>query len=451
METWIEHATLIPMTERGLLIKNGSLHIKDGRIVWIGKREKGKTGSKVRTMDAKGMIIMPGLINTHVHLFQTLIRGICDNLPLLDWLKKIYAVGTILTAGDCHRGALLGCLESIRSGTTTLVDHHFLFRDPEIADAILTAMKETGIRGFLARGMMDEGALVPPEGKQSHEEMFRHCDDLLSRYAGEIREKRLGILVGPNTPGINCTPELIKETKRFANDRGIRISTHIAENDGILRQVKEKYGCSGVVEFLHGLGFLGEEVIGAHCVRVSPAEVGILSDTRTTVAHNPVSNMFLADGVAPVASMLREGVNVALGTDSTAGNNTQDMFEVMKATTLLQRVATLDATLLPPWEVLEMATIHGAKALGLESEIGALAVGKRADLIGIDFSSSPHATALHDEASQIVHCARPSDVKLVMVEGEILMERGTMKRMDEQQIIRDGQKAGIGLVKRMGD
>jgi 5-methylthioadenosine/S-adenosylhomocysteine deaminase len=450
METWIEHATLIPMTERGHIIRNGSLHVKDGRIFGIGKGKKRKAGAKAKRIDATGMIIMPGLVNTHVHLFQTLIRGICDNLPLLDWLKKIYAVGKVLTAKDCHQGALLGCLESIRSGTTTLVDHHFLFRDPEVADAILTAFKETKIRGFLARGMMDEGALVPPEAKQSHDEMFDHCDDLLSRYAREIQEKRLGILVGPNTPGINCSPELIKETKRFANDKGLRISTHIAENDGILKQVKEKYGCSGVVEFLHTLGFLGEEVIGAHCVRLSADEIEILRETRATVAHNPVSNMFLADGVAPVAAMLREGVNVALGTDSTAGNNTQDMFEVMKATTLLQRVATLDATLLPPWEVLELATVHGARALGLENEIGSLEVGKRADLIGIDFSSSPHAIALHDEASQIVHCARPSDVKLVMVEGEILMERGIMKKMDEQKILQDGQKAGIGLVRRMG-
>jgi len=451
MEIWIEHATLIPMTERGHIIKNGNLHVKDGRIIGLGKGRSGKRGAKARRIDAAGMIIMPGLVNTHVHLFQTLIRGVCDNLPLLDWLKKIYAVGKVLTAKDCYQGALLGCLESIRSGTTTLLDHHFLFRDPEIADGILTAFKETKVRGFLARGMMDEGALVPPEAIQSHEEMFHHCDDLLSRYTREIQEKRIGILVGPNTPGINCTPDLIKETKRFAEDKGLRISTHIAENDGILKQVKEKYGCSGVVEFLHTLGFLGEEVIGAHGVRLSLAEIEILRNTRTTVAHNPISNMFLADGVAPVATMLREGVNVSLGTDSTAGNNTQDMFEVMKATTLLQRVATLDATLLPPWEVLELATVNGARALGLEKEIGSLEVGKRADLIGIDFSLSPHAIALHDTASQIVHCARPSDVKWVMIEGEILMERGVMKRVDEQKILKDGQRTGIGLVKRMGD
>lgn len=428
MEVWIERATLLPMTRRGHIIKNGCLHIKDGRIVKIGKGKNRKVIGRARRINADGMIIMPGLVNTHVHLFQTLIRGICDNLPLLDWLKKIYAVGKVLTAKDCYQGALLGVLESLRSGTTTVVDHHFLFRDPEIADGILTAFKETNIRGFLARGMMDEGALVPPEGKQSHQEIFNHCDDLLSRYAEDIKDKKLGILVGPNTPGINCTPELIRQAKRFAVDKGIRISTHIAENDGILKQVREKYDCSGVVEFLHRLDFLGEEVIGAHCVRVSPSEITILKETKTTVAHNPVSNMFLADGIAPIAQMLREGINVSLGSDSTAGNNSQDMFEVMKTTTLLQRVGNLDATLLPPWEVLELATLNGAKALGLEKEIGTLEEGKRADLIGIDFSSSPHAIAIHDEASQVVHCARPSDVKLVMIDGAILMEGGVSER-----------------------
>ena len=397
------------------------------------------------------MIIMPGFVNAHVHLFQTLVRGIFDNLPLLHWLKKMYRTQKVLTAKDCYHGALLGCLESIRSGTTSLVNHQSTFADNESADAILTAFKEMKIRGFLVRAMMDEGALVPPESKQSHEEIFSHCDGLLSRYSKDIKNKRIGILVGPNTPGINCTPELIKESKRFAKDKGIRMSTHIAENDGIVQQVRDKYGYAGVVEFLHSLNFLGEEVMGAHCVRLNPLEIKILQETKTTVVHNPVSNMFLADGVAPVSRMLREGVNVSLGSDSTAGNNSQDMFEVMKATTLLQRVTLLDATLLPPWEVLELATVNGAKALGMEKEIGTLEEGKKADLIGLDFSSSPHAIALHDVVSQVVHCARPSDVKLVVIDGEIVMEGGVMKGIQEDRILREGQRTGVNLVRRIGE
>jgi 5-methylthioadenosine/S-adenosylhomocysteine deaminase len=297
---------------------------------------------------------------------------------------------------------------------------------------------------------MDEGILVPLEMRESHKEIFRHCDELLTRYSKEIQNGRIGILVGPNTPGINSSPELIQESKRFAQDRKIRISTHIAENDGILEQVREKYDCAGVVEFLHRLNFLGPEVLGAHCVRLNPTEIRMLGETQTKVVHNPVSNMFLADGVAPVAQMLREGINVSLGTDSTAGNNSQDMFEVMKTTTLLQRVANLDATLLPPWEVLELATVHGARALGLEKEIGTLEEGKRADVIGLDFSESPHATVMHDEVSQIVHCARPSDVKLVIIDGEIVMEAGVLRSDQEERILKEGKKAGKSLVKRIG-
>lgn len=451
MELWIENATIIPMAKRGQIIKNGNIHIKNERIAEISKGKKRDDRYKAKSINAAGMIIMPGLINSHVHLFQTLIRGICDNLPLLDWLKKIYSVGKVLTAKDCYHGALLGCLESIRSGTTTLVDHQFLFRDKEIGDAIITAFKEMKIRGFMARGMMDEGAMVPPEAKQSHDEIFKHCDDLLSKYSKDIKSKKIGIMVGPNTPGINCTPELIREAKKYANERKVRISTHIAENDGIIKQVREKYGYAGVVEFLHSLDFLGEEVIGAHCVRLNPLEIKIMKETKTTVIHNPVSNMFLADGVAPITRMLKEKVNVSLGSDSTAGNNSQDMFEVMKATTLLQRVATLDAAVLPPWEVIELATIGGARAVGLEKEIGTLEPGKRADLIGIDFSSSPHAIAIHDEVSQIVHCARPSDVKLVIINGEIVMEGGIIKGNKEENILREGQKAGLNLVKRIGE
>jgi 5-methylthioadenosine/S-adenosylhomocysteine deaminase len=447
-EFWIQNASIIPMTKKGEIIKNGTIHIKGEKIAGIMKRKPRSGVSKTDTMDGAGMVIMPGLINAHVHLFQTLVRGRYDNLPLTDWLKEIYALGKELRAEDCYQGALLGCLESVRSGTTTIVDHHFLFRDGEIADAILSAFKDMKIRGFLARGMMDSGALVARQSKQSHGEIFRHCDDLLSKFSKDIKSKKVGIMVGPNTPGINCTPELIRKAKRFAEDKKLRISTHLAENDDIVRVVRKTYGYGGVVEFLHSLNFLGEEVLAAHCVRLNPLEIDIMRETNTSVVHCPVSNMFLADGVAPVAQMLQKGITVSLGSDSTAANNSQDMFEVMKTSTLLQRVAALDATLLPPWDVLELATINGARALGIEKDVGTLEPGKRADLIGIDLTSSPHTVALHSEASQIVHCARPSDVRFVMIDGEVIMEGGIIKGNKEGAILKNAQKAGQRVVAR---
>jgi 5-methylthioadenosine/S-adenosylhomocysteine deaminase len=449
METYIHNPTIIPMNQHGKIIRNGNIHIQDGKLVEVSQQRKDHVPEEAKLIDGTKLVILPGLINAHVHLFQSLIRGICDNLSLLDWLKRVYAVGKVLTPTDCYQGAQLGCLESIRSGTTTIVDHHFLFRDPEIADSILSAFKDMHIRGILVRGMMDEGELAPPEAKQSHGEIFNHCDKLLSTYEADIKSKKIGIMIGPNTPGINCTPELIRESKRFANDKGIGISTHIAENEDIVKHVRKKYGYAGVVEFLHGLDFLGEEIIGAHSVKLNPLEIKLLSETKTKVVHNPVTNMFLGDGIAPIVQMVQNGVTVALGSDSTAGNNSQDMFEVMKTATLLQRVALEDATVLPPWEILELATINGAKALGLANEIGTLEAGKRADLIGLDFSCSPHATAMHSEISQVVHCARPSDVKLVIIDGEIVMEDGVIVGNKETNILETGQRTGISLVKRI--
>lgn len=449
MDIYVQNSTVIPMNQPGEIIRNGNIHIQDGRIFEVSRQRKELVPEGVKLIDGTKLVILPGLINAHVHLFQSLIRGICDNLSLIDWLKKVYAIGKVLTPEDCYQGAKLGCLESIRSGTTTIVDHHFLFRDPEIADSILSAFKDMHIRGILVRGMMDEGELAPPEAKQSHVEIFNHCDKLLSTYAADIRSKKIGIMVGPNTPGINCTPELIRESKRFAKDKGIRISTHIAENEDIVKHVREKYGYTGVVEFLHELDFLGEEIIGAHSVKLNPLEIKLLSETKTKVVHNPVTNMFLGDGIAPIVQMIQNGVTVSLGSDSTAGNNSQDMFEVMKTATLLQRVALEDATVLPPWETLELATVNGAKALGLVKEIGTLEAGKRADLIGLDFSCSPHATAMHSEISQIVHCARPSDVKLVIIDGEIIMEDGVILENKETNILETGQRTGTSLVKRI--
>ncbi len=450
MDVIIENATLIPMTERGKIVRGGWIRIQGGKIADVSS-EGGTRASKrgIESLDAKGMIIMPGFVNTHVHLFQSLLRGTMDNMPASLWLKKIYSTAKVLRAEDCYAGAMLGCLESVKGGTTTLIDHHCLFRDGEIADAILSGFKEIGIRGFLVRSMMDEGEWVAQEAKQSHSEIFNHCDDLLSRHSDDLKKGRVGIMVGPNTPGINCSPELIREVKKFAQGKRIRISTHIAENDDIVAQARRKYGYAGVVEFLHSLNFLGEEVLGAHCVRLNPLEIKIMHETKTKVAHCPITNMIAGDGVAPVAQMMRGGVTVSIGSDSTASNNTQDMFEVTKITSLLQRVHNLDATLLPPWEVLELATINGAKALGMEKEIGTLEPGKRADLIGIDLTSSAHGVTMHSEISQIVHCAQPADVKLVMIDGDIVVEGGRLKRGGEEEVLRKGQAAGESLVKRI--
>ena len=255
-------------------------------------------------------------------------------------------------------------------------------------------------------------------------------------------------MTGPNTPPINTTPDLLREIRRFADDKTLGISAHVAESHSVVECVRRDHGKSGVVEFLHQFGIPGSNSIFAHSVHVSPAEIAILKETGTSVSHNPVSNMMLGDGVAPVVEMLRQGVNVALGTDGAASNHSQDLFDTMKAASLLQKVHHQDAGVIDPYAVLRMATAGGAKALGLSSVCGTIEAGKRADLILIDLDTI-HSQPVNEVFSQIVHCAKASDVRTVLVNGEVLMKDRAFTRLDVNKALVDAKTANRDLMERV--
>src|SRR6185312_5515381 len=242
------------------------------------------------------------------------------------------------------------------------------------------------------------------------------------------------------TPPINTTPDLLREIRRFADDKSLGISAHVAESHSVVECVRREHGKSGVVEFLHQFGIPAANSIFAHSVHVSPAEIAILKETGTSVSHNPVSNMMLGDGVAPVVEMLRQGVNVALGTDGAASNHSQDLFDTMKSASLLQKVHHQDAGIIDPYAVLRMATAGGANALGLSKVCGMIEVGKRADLILVDLDTI-HSQPLNDVFSQIVHCAKASDVRTVMVNGTFLMRDRQLVAHDEKKVLADARQA----------
>jgi 5-methylthioadenosine/S-adenosylhomocysteine deaminase len=255
-------------------------------------------------------------------------------------------------------------------------------------------------------------------------------------------------MTGPNTPPLNTTPALLKEIRRFAEERSIGISAHVAESKSVVEFTREKHGKSGVVEFLDDYGIPGPAALFAHCVHVSDSEVGILKERGASVSHNPVSNMMLGDGVAPVVEMLRRGVNVALGTDGAASNHSQDLFETMKCASLLQKVHHQDAGVIEPYTVLRMATRGGASALGLSAVCGTIEVGKKADLILIDLETI-HDQPINDIFSQLVHCAKASDVDTVIVDGEIVMKRRELLRLNEVQLLEQAKRANIDLKDRL--
>jgi 5-methylthioadenosine/S-adenosylhomocysteine deaminase len=440
----ISNALIVPMTEDPASF-NGYVRIEDSLIteVRLGASPGIVQGEQV--LDAAGMVLMPGLVNAHTHLYQVLLRAVWEDLPLMPWLRRIYGCAEVLRPEHFYAGSMLGCVEAIRSGVTTLCEHNFLNPNPECAFETIRALQASGLRAVFARTLMDTGEIVPDCVKEKAESAFHHIDDILARYKDS---NRLTFMTGPNTPPINTTPELLQEVCRFAAEKRIGISAHVAESNSVVDFTRAKYGKEGVVCWLDDFGIAGPSAIFAHCVHLSADEITILKERGTSVSHNPVSNMMLGDGVAPVVEMLRAGVNVALGTDGAASNHSQDLFDTMKSASLLQKVHHQDAGVIKPYEVLRMATACGARALGLSPVCGTIEAGKRADLILLDLNTI-HNQPINDLFSQIVHCAKPSDVKTVIVNGDILMRDRKLTRHDEGQVMAEAKVANRDLMQRL--
>jgi 5-methylthioadenosine/S-adenosylhomocysteine deaminase len=440
----IANALIIPMVAERKTI-NGYVRVRDGWIAEVGSGSPPDFVPGEELIDAAGRVVMPGLINAHTHLYQVLLRAVWEDLELMPWLKRIYGAAQVLRPEHFYAGTLLGCVEAIRSGVTTVCEHNFLNPSPACAFETLRAMQDSSLRSVFARTIMDAGEIVPDCTKETPDQAFRRIEKILAAHQNRAK---LTFMTGPNTPPINSTTALLKEIRRFADDKTIGISAHVAESRSVVECVRQQHGRSGVVEFLHQFGIPAHNSVFAHSVHVSKDEVAILKETGTSVSHNPVSNMMLGDGVAPVVEMLRQGVNVALGTDGAASNHSQDLFDTMKAASLLQKVHHQNAGVIRPYDVLRMATIGGASALGLSSVCGTIEIGKRADLVLLNMDTI-HTQPINDIFSQIVHCAKASDVQTVIADGEVLMRDRVLTRLDEKQVLADGKIANRDLMERV--
>ena len=440
----IINALILPMTAERKSF-HGYVRVDGGVIGEVGADAPPPSANGEQVIDAAGCALLPGLVNAHTHLYQVLLRAVWEDLELMPWLKRIYGCARVLRPEHFYAGSLLGCIEAIRSGVTTVCEHNFLNPSAECAFETIRAMQQSGLRAVFARTIMDTGEIVPDCTKEKPEDAFRRIEEILARHK---RSEQFQFMTGPNTPPINTTPDLLREIRRFADDKALGISAHVAESHSVVECVRREHGTSGVVEFLHQFGIPAANSVFAHSVHVSPAEIAILKETGTSVSHNPVSNMMLGDGVAPVVEMLRQGVNVALGTDGAASNHSQDLFDTMKSASLLQKVHHQDAGIIDPYAVLRMATAGGAKALGLSSVCGTIESGKRADLVLIDLDTV-HSQPLNEVFSQIVHCAKASDVRTVMVDGKFLMRDRQLVAHDEKKVLADARQANRDLTERV--
>ena len=440
----ITNALILPMTEERKSFV-GFVRIRDGAITAATAGVPREVAKDESAIDGTGCVLLPGLVNAHTHLYQVLLRAVWEDLELMPWLKRIYGCARVLTPEHFYAGSLLGSVESIRSGVTTVCEHNFLNPSPECALETIRAMQDAGLRSVFARTVMDMGEIVPECTKEKPEVAFRLIESILAKHKNA---KQLSFMTGPNTPPINTTPDLLREVRRFADAHKLGISAHVAESHSVVEAVRQQHGKNGVVEFLHQFGIPAKNSIFAHSVHLSPDEIRILKETGTSVSHNPVSNMMLGDGVAPVVEMLRQGVNVALGTDGAASNHSQDLFDTMKSASLLQKVHHQDAGVIKPYDVLRMATVGGARALGLDSVCGTIEVGKRADLVLVDVDTVHHQP-VNDIFSQIVHCAKASDVRTVLIDGEIVMRDRQFTKLDDRRILADAKATNRDLMKRV--
>jgi 5-methylthioadenosine/S-adenosylhomocysteine deaminase len=414
-------------------IEDGAIAIKDGKIVFVGKSSSATGIRAEKLINAKGNVAMPGLINCHTHAPMTLFRGIAEDKPLDVWLKEtIWPLEAKLRAEDIYVGALLGCLEMIKSGTTCFADMYFH------EEMVARAVEQSGMRAALAQGIIEAG------NRRLGRKMFNESVDFAKKFNG-YANGRVKAFLGPHA-AYSCSQKLLIAISEKASKLGVGVHMHLAESKAMPEDFEKKTGLSEV-EFLDRIGFFRGHVLAAHCIRLSENDMRILFKHNVHAAHVPVANMKLGLGAAKIKDLIGLGVNVCLGTDGPASNNTLDMFETMKFAALLQKLTYANPTVLSAYEVLKMATINGAKALWLEDEIGSLETGKRADIILIDFSK-PHLKPLHDVFASLVYSARGSDVDTVVVDGKILMENRHVETLDEKSIIKEAEKTALDLLVR---
>lgn len=408
--TLIKNAYIVSMAGP---ISKADLLIEDDRIMEIGIIDK----EADEVIDATGKVIMPGLINAHTHIAMSLFRGYSDDLELMEWLKNVWKVEDKMSAEDVYYASLLSEIEMIKSGTTTFNDHYF-FED-ETAKATI----KSGMRGMLSRVIINEGN----EAQKRIEEAEKLYNDYNN--AGEGRIK---VVVGIHAP-YTCPPKTIESGIALAKKYNIPIHIHYLETKAEIVQIKENYSKT-VTEYLKDLGLFDSHVILAHGVHVSDDDIKVLRDIRGGIVHNPISNEKLGSGIANTRKLIDSGITVALGTDGQGSTNTLDMFEEIKSAAYLQKVSYEKASAISAEEVLKMATIEGAKVLGLENDIGTLEVGKKADIIIIDLNK-PHLCPVHDLYSTLAYSVNGADIETVIIDGKVVMKDRKVQTLDENEVM----------------
>ncbi|MGD8461969.1 MAG: amidohydrolase [Desulfobacterales bacterium] len=418
----VTNGIVLTLDAADTILTKGTVAIAKDTITAVGPAEEFSDWSASEVVDARGGIIMPGLINSHTHAAMTCFRGLADDLPLMTWLNgHIFPAEAKLDDPMVYSGALLACAEMIMSGTTCFCDM-YLFED-----AVARAASDAGMRAVVGEVLYDFDS--PNYGPIA--QGFEYTRKLIETWQDH---PLVTIAVEPHSTYL-CAPELLQKAFELARQFRLPLVIHLAESKSEVSQIKERFDKTPV-EHLADLGLLASNVVACHCVALTENDIALLKRFDVKVAHNAESNMKLASGIAPIPELLTEGICVGLGTDGCASNNDLDLFLEMDTVAKLHKAKTLDPTVMDAETVLKMATIGAARVLGLESFIGSIETGKKADLIIVD-TDQPHLTPMYNPVSHMVYAARGSDVTTVMINGTIVMQDGRLTTMDLGRIMDD--------------
>jgi 5-methylthioadenosine/S-adenosylhomocysteine deaminase len=431
----IKNGTLVTMDASNSIVP-GELLLIDGKIADVGA--SGRSADVI--IDATDCAVIPGFIQTHIHLCQTIFRGAADDLALIDWLKKrVWPMEAAHSARSIAASARLGIAELIKGGTTCALTMETVSHTGEVFKVV----EESGFRATVGKCMMDKGDEVPAALREQTAQSIEESIALLDEWHGKA-EGRIRYCFAPRF-AVSCTRELLEKVAALARARGVMIHTHASENRTECSIVESETGMRNI-EYLDSLGLTGSHVALAHCVHLSDREIDTLETTRTNVVHCPSSNMKLGSGIAPIAGLLDRGVSISLGADGAACNNRLDMFTEMRTAALLQK-AVHGPEVLPAGRVLRMATLDGARAMGLEDEIGSLEVGKRADVAVVRLDRL-HTTPAADVVSALVYGAEANDVDTVIIDGRLVMRDQKLLTLDEGTVVAEAAAEAKELIIR---
>lgn len=442
MDLLIRNGMLVTVDEERRVFK-GDLAVLDGRIVKMGDCSGMQA---VKEIDAEGCVVMPGLVNCHTHIYQALIEGIGYDMHFEPWnWRFLFPIVSRMTPEHSHVSAQVAALEMIKSGTTTVCDHWYMHTTFDNVRRLASALDESGMRACVVYGLLDRsfaGEAIDDESMTMVHTLAELMDDA-RRFTDEWHGKnRTTVALGVGTTQ-DASPQLLRASQDFCLERGLQNNFHVAGWSDLIANCYREYRMRDV-EYLASQGYTGPNMVYVHSVWLSPEEIRIIAQSDTRVVHCPAANSQLAYGIAPVGELLAEGATVGLGTDGGA-SYTYDLFDVMRIAGYLQKQKHLSADLLTAEQAIEMATIHGARTLNMDKDLGSLEVGKKADIILVDFDR-PHLIPVNRPAPKLVYSANGGDVRTTIIDGIVVMEDRKVLTMNEAAVMKDAVRCARELV-----